>query len=186
MFELVFFVEGRSEKVMLEAFLPTILPPHISPRCVPFEGKNDLLRRLPTKLRAWQNPQSKFIILRDQDSGDCLKIKEKILNICRNENKNDAVVRIACRELESWSLGDLVAVEEGLQISGLVRHQNKKKFRNPDTLDNAAQELGKLTNQKYQKVSGSRAIGPHLNVKRNRSHSFRVFVEGVMRIVNSA
>ena len=161
MIELVFFLEERSAKEMLQQFLPTILPPDIFCRYVVFEGKSDLHRRLPGKLRAWQNPQARFV-LRDQGSGDCLKIKETLANICFVANKNNAVVRIACRELESWYLGDLKAVEKGLQMSGLVRYQNNKKFRTPDKLGNAAQELIKLTNRKYQKVAGSRAIGPHL------------------------
>lgn len=186
MIELVFFLEERSAKEMLQQFLPTILPPDIVCRYVVFEGKSDLHRHLPGKLRAWHNPQARFIVLRDQDSGDCLKIKEALANICFAANKNDAVVRIACRELESWYSGDLEAVEKGLHMSGLVRHQNNKKFRTPDKLGNAAQELIKLTNRKYQKVAGSRAIGPHLLVERNLSHSFRVFVEGVMGVVSSA
>lgn len=185
MIELVFFLEELSAKEMLKQFLPTILPENMCCRYVVFEGKSDLHRRLPGKLQAWQNPNSRFVVLRDQDSGDCLKIKETLVNLCRNASKKGTVVRIACRELESWYLGDLEAVEKGLEMSGLVRHQNNKKFRTPDRLGNAAQELIKLTNRKYQKVSGSRAIGSHLVAERNLSHSFRIFVEGVLSVTHS-
>ena len=34
----------------------------------------------------------------------------------------------------------------------------------PDNLANAAEELAKLTGHRYQKVGGSRAIGPHLDI----------------------
>ena len=53
----------------------------------------------------------------------------------------------------------------------------------PDALGNPVQELERLTNQEYQKVSGSRAIDPYLDIENNRSHSFQVFVSGVKRLI---
>lgn len=44
-------------------------------------------------------------------------------------------------------------------------------------------ELRKLTNKKYQKVSGSRAIGPHLSLTDNCSRSFVKFISGVRNIM---
>ena len=38
-----------------------------------------------------------------------------------------------------------------------------------------------LHDNAYQKVAGSRAIGPHLSLDANKSHSFRVFLDGVRR-----
>jgi hypothetical protein len=58
-------------------------------------------------------PDSFFVVLRDQDSGDCLEIKERLMALCGRAGKEDALVRIACRELESFYLGDLKAVERG-------------------------------------------------------------------------
>ena len=40
-----------------------------------------------------------------------------------------------------------------------------------------------LEKNEYQKVSGSRKIGPHLNLTNHRSNSFRVFVEGIRRFI---
>ena len=93
------------------------------------------------------------------------------------------MVRIACHELESWYLGDLQAVEKGLNLSGLSEQQQNRKFRNPDRLSNAKQELRKLTKNSYQPISGSREIGTYMSVDNNRSHSFKVFISGVQRLI---
>ena len=61
--------------------------------------------------------------------------------------------------------------------------QDKRKYRTPDALGNPVQELERITNQRYQKVSGSRAIGPLLDIHNNRSPSFQVFVSGVKRLI---
>ena len=47
----------------------------------------------------------------------------------------------------------------------------------------SAHELTELTNKKYQKISGSRAIGPHLSLTGYRSRSFMKFISGVRRIM---
>ncbi|MGB3615033.1 MAG: DUF4276 family protein [Elainellaceae cyanobacterium] len=184
--ELVLFLEEPSAKAMLQGFLPRILPNDIYPTYIVFEGKTDLEKSLPIKLRAWQKPDSIFVVLRDQDSGDCIEIKRKLQRICRQAEKPNALIRIACRELESWYIGDLEAVEQGLRISGLSRrYQDKGKFRNPDQLNNAAEELRKITQFKYQKISGSRRIGVFLDRGRNRSRSFTEFVSGIDHILET-
>ncbi|WP_322744936.1 DUF4276 family protein [Leptolyngbya ectocarpi] len=182
--ELVFLLEERSAKVMLEGLLPKILPAHIVPRYIIFEGKTDLEKNLSRKLRTWLNPRTKFVILRDQDSGNCTDVKNNLVRLCNQAGKPNTLVRIACRELESWYIGDLKAVENGLGLSGLAKQQDKQKFRNPDMLNNAYEELSKVTTRKYQKVSGSRATGPYLDKKRNCSQSFQVFVTGIETVVS--
>ena len=184
--ELVFFLEEPSARVMLEGLLPKILPAHIVPRYITFEGKTDLEKNISRKLRAWLNPQTRFVVLRDQDSSNCTDVKNTLVKLCNEAGKANTLVRVACRELESWYIGDLKAVEDGLGLSGLARQQNKSKFRNPDVLNNAYEELSKLTKQTYQKVSGSRAIGPHLDKNRNYSKSFQVFVTGIEKVINSS
>ncbi len=92
--------------------------------------------------------------MRDQDSGDCKAIKNKLVGLCSEAGKDGVLVRVACRELESFYLGDLVAVEKGLGIKGLKTQQQGKKFRNPDALGNPAEELFRLTSNTYDKVFG--------------------------------
>ena len=77
------------------------------------------------------------------------------------------------------------AVEKGLGISGLSKLQNGK-YKTPDDFANSSQELINVTKKKYQKVSGSRAIAPYLRVDgKNRSHSFNVFIDGVINVANN-
>ena len=181
---LVFFLEEPSAKEMLRGVLPKILPEYITPRFIVFEGKQDLEKQLVRKLRLWRQPDSRFIILRDQDAGDCLKIKHHLVEKCREAERPDAIVRIACHELESFYLGDLLAVEKGLEINGVAKRQNQKKFRQPDNLPGPARELKALTDKRYQKISGSRSIAPHLDPGKNRSHSFNVLLQGIKKIVS--
>ena len=187
MIHLVFFLEGPSEKAMLKGLLPRLLSGDTIPQYVVFEGKKDLERQLPRKLRGWRRPDCRFVVLRDKDGADCLQVKRRLVEICRQAGKPDALVRIACHELESWYLGDLNAVEQAMNMSGLAGRQGRRKYRDPDRLANPVQELERMTGKRYQKVSGSREIGPHLSVgasgrRENRSGSFRVFVSGLRRL----
>lgn len=183
--ELVFCLEEPSAEVMLQGLLPKILIENdVAIRYIRFDGKQDLEKQLFRKLRNYQNPLAKFIVLRDQDSySDCKVLKTKLFDICIKAGKPNAMVRIACHELETYYLADLAAVELGLRITGLARLQNKKKFRSPDYLGSPSRELAVLTNGQYQKVGGSRSIGPHLDIENIRSDSFRNLVSGIKKII---
>lgn len=184
--ELVFLLEEPSAKAMLESLLPRMLANEISVRCIPFEGKQDLEKQLTRKIRAYQNQDTRFIVLRDLDSHpDCMAVKRKLLDLCAASGKAaHCVVRIACKELETFYLADLQAVEQALQMSGLAKQQQVKKFRIPDNLGNPSGELKKLTQQRYEKVAGSREIGKHLNLENDRSPSFRNLIGAIRRLEN--
>ncbi|MFA7605617.1 MAG: DUF4276 family protein [Rhodocyclaceae bacterium] len=182
---LVFLLEEPSAKAMLEGVLPRLLPRQVEVQFMVFEGKQDLHKQLPKRMKFWQKPDTRFVVMRDQDSGDCRLIRQELLALCAQAGRPDALVRIACHELESFYLGDLLAVEQGLSMKGLSKQQESKKFRAPDMLSNAAEELQKLTLGRYQKLAGSRAIGPLLDVGgKNRSHSFNALVEGIRRVTS--
>lgn len=181
---LVFLLEEPSAREMLQGILPRVLPPEIQLRYLVFEGKQDLEKSMVRRIRHWNTPDSYFLVMRDQDSGDCKKIKNVLTEKVRETGRTErTMVRIACRELESFYLGDLQAVERGLELAGLEKHQNSNKYRNPDDLLNPAQELSILTRNRYQKVAGSRAIAPFLNLKGgNRSGSFHVLLKAILRL----
>ncbi|MFZ5756782.1 MAG: DUF4276 family protein [Pseudomonadota bacterium] len=182
--ELVFLLEERSAKSLLESLLPRILRPGTGFRCIPFEGKQDLERQLVRKIRVYQNPHARFIVLRDQDiEPDCQRMKQRLLDLCRDSGKADhCLVRVACRELETFYLADLAAVEGALGLTGLARLQQTRKFRAPDALQNPALELKTLTVKRYEKVAGSRAIGEQLALDNGRSPSFRNLIAGIRRM----
>ncbi|MEA5534701.1 DUF4276 family protein [Crocosphaera sp. XPORK-15E] len=144
-YDLVFLLEEASMKALLDILLPRIIPTNISFICIPHEGKQDLEKSIPRKLKAW-NTKAKFIIIRDQDSGNCLEIKKQLSDLCQQSGRSDTLIRIVCHELESWFLGDLLAVEKAfnLQIGKLSKKQSKQKYRDPDQLNSAKQELKTL------------------------------------------
>jgi hypothetical protein len=182
---LVFFLEEPSAREMLEGLLPRVLPRETSVQYLVFQGKQDLERNLVRRLRNWQLPESVFIVFRDQDSGDCHAVKHRLSGLCEAAGCGTALVRVACHELETFYLGDLTAVEQGLGLHGLAARQDNAKFRNPDRLGNPSEELGRLTGGIYQKVAGSREIAPHLNLNGNRSQSFNALLSGIRRLVEA-
>ncbi|MFT5419587.1 MAG: hypothetical protein ACI9D5_000328 [Candidatus Endobugula sp.] len=184
MIQLVFFLEEQSAKEMLEGLLPRMLNKDVRFQCISFEGKQDLEKQLGKRLRNWCDPNAFFIVLRDQDSADCITVKQRLVKICQTSGKPNTLVRIVCRELESWYLGDLQAVEKGLGMTSVAKHQRNSKFRNPDRLQNPKQELKKLTKNNYQQILGSREIGRHMALEHNLSTSFNAFISGVVKILN--
>ena len=183
--ELVFFLEEASAKAFLDRFLPRILPAGTSFRTIAHNGKSDLQKSLPRKLRGWQNPGAHFIVLHDKDANDCVALKGKLRDICMKARPDlHPTIRIACHELEAWYLGDFDALARAFPDCDIESERGRAKYRNVDTLANAAEELVKLI-PTYQKVSGSRALGDELSDSdANTSHSFRIFVRAIQLVVN--
>jgi len=180
---LVFLMEEPSAQDALEGFLPHILPVGVNVTYLVFEGKQDLEKRMARTLRAWQNPEdTRFIVMRDQDSGDCAIIKQGLLERCREAGRErESVVRIACRELESWFIGDWTSVAQAFDLPKLSALQRKAMYRNPDSLSNPVAELRKHIPH-YQKRDGARRIGPYLRRDNNASRSFQVFMDAILRL----
>lgn len=109
--KLVFLLEEKSMKRFLDIIIPKILPAEIQYQTIPHEGKTDLEKSIPRKLKAWNEPDTKFIVIQDQDSWDCKKLKQKLVDLCKPTGR-EYLVRIACHELESWYFGDLSAVSK--------------------------------------------------------------------------
>ncbi|MGL4593550.1 MAG: DUF4276 family protein [Thermoguttaceae bacterium] len=178
---LIFMVEERSMKELLEMILPQIVP-GVETLVISHNGKSDLRQSIPRKLRAWQCSDDKFIIVHDQDSHDCKVLKKELQTLC-DEHRKNCVVRIVCHELEAWYFGDLEAVAAAYGKPNLfVKYGNNKKYRIPDAIGNAKEELRKLIPE-LQQISGATRIGSQMDIGRNTSHSFKTFVSGVKKIV---
>ena len=182
---LVFLVEELSMKVFLEGFLPRVLPDSTSFQIIAHEGKSDLERSIPRKLRAWQVPGAQFVVIRDQDGGggDCKKVKARLQELCEKAGRSNVLVRIACRELESWFLGDLQAVARAFDLPKIESLADRAKFRHPDTIGSPARERAQLV-PGYGKVGGARALGGFVDASRSRSASLRAFEAGVLQLVS--
>ena len=176
---LVCFLEEPSAREMLNGILPRLLPEGIVCKYIVFEGKQDLEKQLVRKMRSWLAPDSVFLVMRDQDTADCMDVKDRLSTLCLEAGRPEALIRIACHELESFYFGDLNAVEKGLGVKNLASRQRKAKYRVPDAIVNPCSELEKLTEGAYQHVKGSRSIAPHLSLENNTSHSFNVLIDGI-------
>jgi hypothetical protein len=181
---LVFFLEEPSAEDFLRGILPRLLPTGVSPHFLVFEGKQDLEKQLPRRMKGWLRPNSRFIVMRDQDSGDCIRIKQRLQALCAQAGRTDAIVRIACRELEAFFVGDWKAVAEAFDRPALHAHGRSAKYRNPDAVVYPSQELRRLI-QGYQKRDGARRIAPLLLPERNRSSSFQALYSTLSHLAAS-
>jgi hypothetical protein len=178
---LVFLVEDASMKELLLGLLPRLGLGDLPTTVIAHEGKSDLDRSIPRKINAWQDPSARFIILRDQDSADCLALKARLRALC--PTRLPTLIRIACRELESWFLADLAAVDRAFGTQ-LAAQQGKKKFKQPDRLGTPSAELERLV-PAFTKVAGARLMARELDLENERSPSFSHFVRGVRRVAAS-
>lgn len=184
--EIVFCLEELSARRFLEALFKRINENHIPVRFIVFEGKQDLEGQLGRRMRGYRNTEARFIVVRDQDgSPDCGAIKRRLIEICDDAGRPNAVVRIACHELEAFYWGDLAAVEKALDMTGLSAFARRAKYRDSDAIVNPGRELSKITNGAYQKVSGSGRIGQHIEINRCTSRSFQVLHRSILEALDS-
>jgi hypothetical protein len=176
---LVFLLEEYSMKVFLDGLLPRLFA-GLRFRCVPHEGKQDLEKSIPRKLRAWREPGVYFCVIRDNDGGDCQALKGRLLALCREAKRDDVLVRIACQELEAWYFGELDALAGVFQRDDLRVLSTRARFRDPDGIDQPARALAELVDE-FQKVSGARRMAARLS-RNNRSRSYQVLIEGIERL----
>ena len=182
MSRIVFLLEERSMKILLEGLLPRLLPdcPFI---CVPHEGKQDLEKSIPRKLRAWREPGARFVIVRDNDGSDCHALKQKLSALCDDAGPN-TIVRIACQELEAWYFGEPEAMAQAFDRAHLRKIRNKSRYRDPDAIQQPSREITKLVPE-FQKISGARRMASYLSRNGNRSRSFQIMMEGIERMAAS-
>lgn len=174
----VFLLEEPSAQDFLQGVLPGILPAIMERHFLVFEGKQDLEKQLVRRLKGWRRPNTRFIVIRDQDSGDCVAVKRRLQELCGSAGRPDAIVRIACREIEAFFVGDWQAVAQAFGKPGLRDNDRRAKFRDPDLLGSPSHELMRVI-PGYQKRSGARNIAPFLRPERNRSDSFHALVRAL-------
>ena len=177
---IIFLLEEYSMKVLLDGLLPRLIP-GLQFLCVSHEGKQDLEKSVPKKLRAWHEPGVRFVVLRDNDGCDCHALKDRLVTLCRNGGRQDTLVRIACQELEAWYLGDLDALAEAFGKQQLRNVSARARYRDPDAVVRPSAEIEKLVPE-FQKVSGARRMAKLLSRDNNRSRSFQVLIGGVIQL----
>jgi hypothetical protein len=181
-------VEESSMERFLQHLLPDILPDGyiLGQNCFirPHSGKTDLMKSISKKARAFKHfPHPvRMVVVHDQDSNNCIQLKKNLIEIVKKENPDiPLLVRIACRELENWYLGDLEAIEK-LYPESKARNQTKKaKFRDPDNL-NGTDEMRRFSSL-FSKQGSAKEIPKHMNLSLNRSTSFNHFITGIKKFL---
>ncbi|ADV62966.1 hypothetical protein Isop_2390 [Isosphaera pallida ATCC 43644] len=183
--KLVILVEERSMADLLNQLLPIVFP-ELPFQTIPHSGKRDLKESIPRKLKGWNEPNARFLILCDNDSSpNCRNTKEKLQSLCPEDRRNVTKIRIVCQELEAW----YVACPEALalaykqpQLEGIAK---KKGFRQPDAIRKPSESIRKLIPE-FSKLDGAKRIAPHLAQFRdvNRSSSFQAFLNAVESLMD--
>ena len=186
-------VEEPSMAEVLRGILPRVLPEgwELDVNCFirHHEGKQDLQRSIPRKIRVARNKSitTGFIILQDQDSNDCRDLKTQLVNICEEAGRGSSLVpfkvRIVCHELESWYLGDMDAIESVFPRFHADNYRNKRQFRHPDECVSPKQELKRLVGD-YPQIATARDISAHMKIEDNISPSFRCFISCIRQMVD--
>lgn len=174
---LVVFTEEPSMKEALEPILDKLGIAKGQYQIISHQGVSELEKSLRNKLRSWRDPAARFLILRDNDMGNCSDRKRKLLEIARRAGREgQCKVRIVCQELEAWFIGDINALEKSRHLKKPV----PKRLRrcDPDQLEKPSRELAKLRSG-YGKITGAKKIAPHLDVQNQRSASFAATVSAI-------
>jgi hypothetical protein len=177
MSRLVFLLEEPSMRVLLEGMLPRLFPT-LEFLCVSHDGKSDLEKSIPRKLKAWRIPGDRFVVVRDADGADCKALKTALVTLCREGDRPDTLVRIVCQELEAWYFGQPDALARAFNDEALRGVGSRARFRQPDTISRPSRQLAQLC-PAFQKISGARRMAGALSFKENTSPSFRAFVTGI-------
>ena len=176
----MFLLEEPSMRTLLEGLLPRLFPCLVF-QCVTHRGKQDLEKSVPRKLRRWREPGVRFVVLRDNDGGDCRDLKRRLSDLCRQGGRADSLVRIACQELEAWYLGEPDALAEAYGQDNLRGIGRRRRFSDPDAVVKPSAAVSDLV-PRFQKTDGARRMAEHLSRERNRSASFQALMQGIENI----
>jgi hypothetical protein len=192
-----FLIEDYSGGEALDQLLPRCLKPGTEYKIHSFGGKQNLLKKLPDRLKgykAWISSDYLIVVLIDRDSEDCLKLKQKLEEIsaeagfttkATNMQSFQVLNRIMVEELEAWFFGDISAIIEAYpRINPNLAKQSK--YRDPDAIQGGTCEALERVLQKAKyhqgaldKVIAARDIAKHMDPEVNTSRSFQAFYDGL-------
>jgi hypothetical protein len=198
-------VEEASMEAFLGELLPAFLPDGTSFHIHAFQGKTDLLDKLPERLRGyagWLPAQWRIVVMVDQDDDDCHQLKARLEQAAADAgllSRSAAgsgdwtlVNRISVEELEAWYFGDWPAVRAAYPRARATIPQ-QSRYRNPDAIAGGTWEAFERELKKagyfktgLLKLEAARTIGRHVDPQRNRSKSFQALWEALAEAVGPA
>lgn len=186
-------VEEPSAEALLRVLLPSILG-DLSFAIYTYSGKHDLLQHLRKRLQGysrWLPSSTRVVVLVDRDADDCQALKRELEGHANAaglqtrsttiSNSYSVVNRLAIEELEAWFFGDWDAVCAAYpRVSTSV--PRRARYRDPDSVPGGTSQAFERILQRagyfgtgLRKIEAARAIAQHMEIARNRSHSFQVF-----------
>jgi hypothetical protein len=198
-----FLVEEQSCERLLRQIVPDLMP-GVAFAVFTFNGKPDLLKKLPDRLKGYhalvREYGYKIVVIVDRDDEDCRSLKEKLNAAARAAGlvpasdappgqPFDVLNRIAVEELEAWLLGDVPALRAAYpKIPASLGA--REKFRDPDAVRGGTAEALERELQRHgyhgaglSKVGNAEEVARHMDLDNNTSMSFRQFRDGVRRMV---
>jgi hypothetical protein len=193
-------VEEASMETTLRNILPRLLPAHVTFMIHPFQGKQNLLKKLQNRLRGYvyyRSSDDYIIVLVDADREDCRAVKARLESVAssvglstlsnaraRGNTDFQVINRVVVEELEAWFFGDNEALRAAFpRISDTLTC--KEKFRFPDDICNTAEEFEKVLKRAGYYTSGlpkkeaAQKISQYMEPDRNLSKSFCAFRDAV-------
>ncbi|MGB8063590.1 MAG: DUF4276 family protein [Candidatus Sulfotelmatobacter sp.] len=187
-------VEEQSMEIALRQIVPRVLGDGLSFQVYPYLCKEDLMDKLPSRLRgyaAWLPPDWRVAVIVDRDDDQCDQLKMRLDEAAHNaglttrstgqDTMFQVVNRIAIEELEAWFFGDWEAVVAAYPKAN-PNIPNKAGYRDPDAILGGTWEALErcLRRAGYfqtglRKVEATRSIAHHMDPAKNRSTSFQVF-----------
>ena len=194
-----FLLEERSAEAALVHLLPKLLPSGSTWKMHPFQGKPDLMAKLPSRLQAyargWLPDDHRIVVLVDADQDDCRRLKSRLeeaavavglrtRSVPGPDGQSVVLNRIAVEELEAWFLGDVEALATA--YPGVPRSLGQRRgFRDPDAIRGTWEALERVLQNAghfrsgFRKIEAAGHIAAHMDPSQNRSRSFRCFAEGL-------
>jgi hypothetical protein len=194
-------LEEVSAQAAMKNILPKILRSEDSFRIHPYNGKRDLLNKLPGRLRGykkWITSDYRIIVLVDRDRDDCALLKQDLERIAAEaglstktspdyDGSFQVLNRIAIEELEAWFFGDMEALVSA--YSGVPPTLGaKEKYRDPDAIVDTWETLERVLQRAgypghLQKIRVASSISRYMVPERNRSASFQAFCQGMQACI---
>jgi hypothetical protein len=192
-------IEEFSAEKVLQNLLPRLITGEHTYRFITYQGKHDMLRKLPVTLKGyskWIPENYVLIVLLDRDQEECIGLKHRLEEAAKNANlttksnprpdgRFSVLTRIAIEELEAWFFGDADAVRIAYpRVS--KNFEKKSAFRDPDAIKGGTWEAlerilqaGGYFKSGLRKTECANEISNNMQPLNNRSKSFQVFWEGI-------
>jgi len=189
----------------MEALLRIVLPrlvPSLSFEVYPFLSKNDLLNKLPDRMRGYRHwfPEDwRVLVVIDRDDDDCRTLKRQLEKAALDAGlptRSSAraqhvrvINRVAIEELEAWYFGDWEAVRAAYpEVPATI--PAKAAYRQPDAVKGGTWEAFERVLQSaghfaggLRKIEAARAIGAWMDPARSTSPSFRALRDALVELV---